>query len=72
MGERRWDADKQILFDWSNTCPKQWTPHWYESEAGNVTLHLIRSSIKLTEREEEILSESKLLNIARGRSYLND
>ena len=72
MGERRWDADKQILFDWSNTCPKECTPHWYESEAGNVTLHLIRSSIKLTEREEEILSDSKLLNIARGRSYLND
>jgi len=61
-----WDASKQELFYWHNQCPKGWTPHWYESDAGHVTIHIIRDA-KPTEKTDE-----EKLNIARGRSYLND
>tara|TARA_R100001443_G_scaffold1408_1_gene5236 strand:+ start:4386 stop:4583 length:198 start_codon:yes stop_codon:yes gene_type:complete len=62
-----WDASKQELFYWHNQCPKGWTPHWYESDAGHVTIHIIRDAKPVEEKTEE-----EQLNIARGRSYLND
>jgi len=40
----RWDADMGKLFEWYQTCPKPWNPHWYESEAGGVTIHIVRPS----------------------------
>ena len=42
----RWDSDMVKLFEWYHTCPQPWKPQWYESEAGNVTLHIIRPSRK--------------------------
>ena len=42
----RWDSDMVKLFEWYHTCPKPWTPHWYESEVGGVTLHITRPSRK--------------------------
>ena len=58
-----WDASKQILFDWVNSCPKGWVPHWYESESGNVTLHIIREE-KIKKAPEDV---QELLRKARGR-----
>ena len=42
----RWDSDMVKLFEWYHTCPQPWNPQWYEIEAGNVTLHIIRPSRK--------------------------
>ena len=67
-----WDASKQELFYWHNQCPKGWTPHWSESDAGHVTIHIIRDKEYNKEEEEKQLDFSEQLNIARGRSYLND
>ena len=44
-----WDASKQNLVYWYNECPKGWTPHWYESDAGHVTIHIIKDNLGLKE-----------------------
>ena len=50
-----WDASKQNLVYWYNECPKGWTPHWYESDAGHVTIHIIRDNkgVKESGKDEE-------------------
>ncbi len=65
----RWDADMAKLFEWYHTCPSPWKPQWYESEAGNVTLHIIRSRPKQDVDEE--LNDSQKLDLARGRQVKN-
>ena len=42
----RWDVDMVKLFEWYQTCPKPWNPHWHESEVDVVTLHITRPSRK--------------------------
>jgi len=62
-----WDANIQQLFDWSKTCPKEWKFHWHISEEGRVYMQFMKSNVKPVEKTDE-----EKLNIARGRSYLND
>tara|TARA_R100000654_G_scaffold54167_2_gene80352 strand:+ start:5730 stop:5903 length:174 start_codon:yes stop_codon:yes gene_type:complete len=47
-----WDASKQALFYWHSQCPKGWTPHWYESEAGHVTIHIIKDNSGVKENDK--------------------
>jgi hypothetical protein len=62
-----WDAHVQQLFDWSKTCPKEWKFYWHISEEGRVYMQFMKSNVKPVEKNDE-----EKLNIARGRSYLND
>ena len=47
-----WDASKQALFYWHSQCPKGRTPHWYESEAGHVTIHIIKDNSGVKENDK--------------------
>tara|TARA_R100001443_G_scaffold89478_2_gene95992 strand:+ start:1926 stop:2123 length:198 start_codon:yes stop_codon:yes gene_type:complete len=62
-----WDANIQQLFDWLKTCPKEWKFQRTGIFQGCVYIQFMKSNVKPIEKTDE-----EKLNIARGRSYLND